>query len=208
MRGRLAWHPGTDAACAACNRCCTASCSRAMSMTCPSLGWTSWPGATRCELFRVLSRTRCMWQRKYDVWLCPLLSLVLAMQVTLGIVDVSPASLDRSLPSIVAQTVQCAPALWSKRACDSPAAGAHHCVLAAVDADGVRPGGASTARGRLHPLRGMHPCQTRGCKGGQGSRGARRDSWRAAGSCSGSTAWRTTAWCRSGAARCSRTCAS
>ena len=32
-------------------------------------------------------------------------------QVTLGIVDVSPASIDRALPSIVAQTVQCAPEL-------------------------------------------------------------------------------------------------
>jgi hypothetical protein len=54
-----------------------------------------------------------MWQRKHQVWLRPLLSLALALQVTLGIVDVSPASLDRSLPSIVAQTVQCAPALCS-----------------------------------------------------------------------------------------------
>jgi len=58
-----------------------------------------------------LACARCTWRRKHQAWLRPL--LLLAMQVTLGIVDVSPASLDRSLPSIVAQTVQCAPALWS-----------------------------------------------------------------------------------------------
>ena len=45
------------------------------------------------------------------------------MQVTLGIIDLTPATMDRVLPSIFTQTLQCAPHLaldrvtWSQLPC-------------------------------------------------------------------------------------------
>lgn len=64
-------------------------------------------------------------------------------QVTLGIVDVSPASIDRALPSIVAQTVQCAPEPWLRRTPGSLAAGASlraHVAAPAIERQACMPG--------------------------------------------------------------------